>query len=59
MISWFAPHVAELLAKYIVGKDGRTRYDKIRGNMFIGELLEFGCCVHFQIPVDTTEGGGQ
>ena len=39
------------------GKDGGTGYEKIRGEKYIGEMLEMGCCVYYRIPVDAAEGG--
>ena len=57
VITWLVPHAADLLTKFVVGKDGRTGYERIKGKKYIGELLEFGCCVHCRIPVDAAEGG--
>ena len=41
VMTWLVPHAADLLTKYIVGKDGRTGYERIRGKKYIGEMLEF------------------
>ena len=36
VITWLAPHASDLLAKFIVGKDGRTGYERIRGKKYLG-----------------------
>ena len=57
IVKWLVVHAADVLTKYIVGKDDRTGYERIRGKKYLGEMLEFGCCVYFRIPVSETEGG--
>ena len=42
IMTWLIEHVADLLSKYGVGKDGRTAYERIRGKRYHGEMIEFG-----------------
>ena len=40
--SWMVEHAADLLTKYVVGGDGRTPYERLKGRAYRGELYEFG-----------------
>lgn len=57
IITFLVPHTADLLTKIMIGKDGRTAYERIKKKKYSGELVEFGCGVHCLVPVDKLEGG--
>ena len=42
LMTWLVEHVADILNKYVVGKDGRTAHERIRGKKYHGEMVEFG-----------------
>eukprot|EP00969_Alexandrium_andersonii_P227970 10067335-Alexandrium_andersonii.AAC.1 len=39
---WLAEHAGELLAKYLVGRDGRTAFERLMGKPSRGDRYEFG-----------------
>ena len=39
---WMVEHATELLAKYLVGKDGKTPYERLMGKRYRIEAFEFG-----------------
>ena len=41
IFSWMVEHAADLLTKYVVGVDGRTPYERLKGRAYRGELYEF------------------
>ena len=57
IVTWLVVHDVDVLTKYIVGKDGNTAYERIRGNKYLGDMLDFGCCVYFRIPNSDPRGG--
>jgi hypothetical protein len=50
IMTWLVEHVADLLNKYSVGKDGRTAYERIRGKRYHGEMIEFGRRIFHMSP---------
>ena len=42
VVSWLVPHCAECITKYLVGKDGKTAYQRIFGKPARDEVFEFG-----------------
>ena len=53
---WLVEHAADMLNKYVVGKDGRTPYERIHGKRCKGEMFEFGRKVSHMFP--GKHGGG-
>ena len=47
--AWLIEHAADLLTKCSVGPDGMTPYERLRGKRYLGEMYEFGACVHIKI----------
>jgi hypothetical protein len=56
LITWLVEHVADVLNKYNVGKDGRTPYERIRGKRYHGEMVEFARRV-FHLSPGKPHGG--
>ena len=50
LMTWMVEHVADLLNKYVVGKDGRTPHERMRGKRYHGEMIEFGRRVFHMSP---------
>ena len=50
IMTWMVEHVADLLNKFVVGKDGRTAYERVRGKKYHGEMVEFGRRVFHMSP---------
>ena len=42
LVTWLVEHVADVMNKYNVGKDGRTAYERMRGKKYHGDMIEFG-----------------
>ena len=42
LMTWLAPHSANMLTWFSRGKGGRTAYQRVRGRAFNGRLLLFG-----------------
>ena len=47
--AWLVEHSAELLSRYLVGEDGRTGYERLKGKKYQGETVEFGEKVHYRL----------
>ena len=43
-------HGADVLNKYLVGKDGRTAYERVKGKTYSGEMYEFGRKIYHMSP---------
>ena len=54
--TWLVHHAANSLNKFLIGKDGRTAYERSKKKTYKGELLEFGSCVYCLIPGDPQGG---
>ena len=57
---WMVEHASELLTKYLVGRDGKTPYERLTGKRYRVEAFEFGEKVRYQrkkAPVSTADGG--
>eukprot|EP00974_Lingulodinium_polyedra_P066499 6436566-Lingulodinium_polyedra.AAC.1 len=50
VVSWLPRHVGATLTRCIVGTDGKTAYERMRGRRFRKEVAEFGECVWFLRP---------
>eukprot|EP00974_Lingulodinium_polyedra_P133441 11225601-Lingulodinium_polyedra.AAC.1 len=44
-IAWLPRHAGATLTRYVVGTDGKTAYERMRGRRFKKEVAEFGECV--------------
>ena len=42
IMAWLATHAGDLLNKFVVGSDGKTSYELIKGKKFNKALVEFG-----------------
>ncbi len=49
-IPWLVRHAAATISRFTVGKDGRTVYQRLKGNSFNKEVVEFGECVWYLKP---------
>ena len=52
VLTWLAPHAAETLTKYEVGKDGKTSFGRLRGKRLRQHVAEFGEKIWYKL----TEG---
>lgn len=48
MVAWIVEHVADTLSKYEVGADGRTGYERMKGQPNSHEVVEFGEKTHYE-----------
>ena len=48
IMTWLVPHCADLLNCFLIGSDGRTPYERLKGKQFHGEMCEFGSDVFFR-----------
>ena len=46
---WLIRHSAWLLTRYLIKKDGRSAYERLRGREFKGEIVELYEQVHFKV----------
>ena len=53
---WLVIHSADVLNKYLVGSDGPTAYERIKGRAFSGVILEFGSVVLYKVS-SKVQGG--
>ena len=44
---WLLPHSAQLLHRYLVGQEGKTARQRLRGRTFKSPVVEFGECVWY------------
>ena len=56
IMSWMVEHAAETLNRYLVGEDGKTPYERLRGKKYRGEMYEFGRWMMHRFP-GKPEGG--
>ena len=49
-MAWLVEHAADTLNKGLVGPDGRTAYERVRGRKYGGLLFEFGQVVLSRLP---------
>jgi hypothetical protein len=47
--AWLVEHCADLISKYQVGDDGKTAYERWKGNYFTLEEIEFGEKIHYRL----------
>ena len=48
VITWLIEHAADVLNKYSIGEDGKTPYERVKGNTYTADEVEFGERVHFK-----------
>ena len=48
-LAWMVEHAADLLSKFLVGIDGKTAYERLKGKKYDQELAEFGEKVHYRL----------
>ena len=46
---WLREHCADVLNKGVVGPDGRTAWERVRGRAYHGQMLEFASKVMFRV----------
>ena len=56
IMTWMVEHAAETLNRFLVGSDGRTPYERMKGKRYRGEVFEFGRRVRHRHP-GKVEGG--
>jgi hypothetical protein len=49
VMAWLVEHGADLLSRYVVGEDGRTGYERLKGKKCTTEAVEFGEKVHYKL----------
>ena len=49
-------HSADLLDKFVVGKDGRTAYERVKGKKYSGLMFPFGTKVLHRVPAKVQGG---
>ena len=49
-VLWLVPHSAATLNRYVVGTDGKTARQRLRGRGFRTPVAEFGECVWYLRP---------
>eukprot|EP00974_Lingulodinium_polyedra_P037479 3594214-Lingulodinium_polyedra.AAC.1 len=47
-MAWLADHAAEVISKHLVGKDGRTPYERLLGRKLREDAIEFGERVYYR-----------
>jgi hypothetical protein len=50
IVTWMVEHAADLLNKFLVGPDGRTAFERLKGTKYRGETVEFGRKILYKIP---------
>ena len=50
IITWLVPHAAQCLNRYLVGVDGKTARQRLKGKVFKTPVVEFGECVWYLKP---------
>ena len=48
-MTWLVPHAAEVITKYMMGKDGKPPLERHSGKQVREELLEFGERVYYKV----------
>ena len=48
VLAWLIEHSADVLSKFLVGDDGKTAYERLKGKKYEKELVEFGERVHYR-----------
>ena len=59
VMTWLVEHGADMLNKYLVGRDGRTTYERIKGKAYKGEMTDFGRRVFHMHPGKHSGGSMQ
>ena len=47
IIPWMIRYAANVLSWYIVGDDGKTAYERLKGKLFTRKTVEFGECIWY------------
>ena len=55
VLAWLVHHAGVLLSRFLIGVDGRTAYERLKGKSFKRKLVPFGECVHYQ-PLGNPSG---
>ena len=50
IMTWLVPHAAETLNRYLIGVDGKTARQRLKGRTFKSPVVEFGECVWYLKP---------
>ena len=54
---WLVEHCANILNKAVVGVDGKTAWERVRGRKYKGDMVEFATKVRFRVS-GKVQGGG-
>ena len=57
VFSWLVRHASDVYNKRQVGKDKKTPFQRVRGRVYAGELLQFAARVLFRISGPVRGGG--
>ena len=57
VVPWLVRHSGFCLSRFLIGHDGQSPYQRIRGRPFKSEILEFGEAVHYKKPKNTIGPG--
>ena len=57
IVPWMVKHCSFALNRFLIGSDGKSAYERIRGRPFKSDVLEFGETVYYKKP-KTTIGPG-
>ena len=49
-LPWLIRHAAGVMSRLMVGDDGKTGYERLKGKRFRGEWVEFGECIWYLRP---------
>ena len=53
---WLVLHAADVLNKFLVGADGQTAYERVKGRAYNGVMLEFASVVLYKLSAKVQGG---
>ena len=56
ILSWMVENVSDVINKQMVGSDGKTAFERLKGKKYKGEFLEFGSNIFHRVP-EKPQGG--
>ena len=48
---WLAEHAADILTKFVIGRDGMTAWERLKGRKYSGVLFEFGANILLKVQL--------
>ena len=46
---WLVEHAADIFTKFLVGSDGKTAWERLKGRPYSGTLFEFGTKILYRV----------